>query len=331
MDNSGGKTGVKQKLKSVKAIYFAYKITLRPVRIIFNRIKFYRSVLKARNYLEKICKKYPDYCVVHSWCSGIGDDVLTMAYLKAFREKIGKKILLVSPENTKELIERYSGYDDVIFLEKNFCNGLNQAFQGIRIGRKWYENLRKENRLVCTCVWFLVNDEILRYLNGLYWLNVLRDVIYKIPEDSPVQFPAQKKTDVPLNQKRILVNPFSNSSRIPVESMTEIIDFFRAEGYAIFTNCVQADSFCFDGTERYCKSFMELYDEADSFEYIVSVRSGIVDLLASRNLRKIVLRSKSPLLKNIYSMKMWKCDALEMDFDAPDRMERIKKFVEEKS
>ena len=293
----------------------------------FFKIMFYGRYYRA--YLKHLCKKNKDYCNIVIFGGAIGDCCIAMAYLLEFRKKLERKINIIVSESLKELVQCYDGYDKVTYVSKQAI--VHMEFVTTRkFPWTWYFKQIDTPQLIITNPWIYLDRELLK-LRDLNCLNIMRDIIYHLNENVRCQTPQIKyNQNIHIRgKKNILFNPFSNSMQCDPNIFNEIIDYFKLRGYNLYTNCINNDAFCFPGTERLVSSIFDLYNLIDQFECIVSIRSGILDLLASKNIKQIVLYDPNAGYKNLYSLKMWGINALELYYDDNKIIEKINTFLEQ--
>ena len=250
-----------------------------------------------------------------------------MAYLNQLKKTAqGKNMLLVS-DNLQNIVGFFSGHDKIAYISKkkmiNMCYLLTK-----KIKWGWFEKKFEKKQILYTNPWF--------YRSGIASqetvLEIMRKTIFRLGENVPCQFPhieTDRKTPRIRRGDSVLVNGDSNSTTINSSMFAAIIRFFSVQGFTVYTNCINEEAVCFQGTQRFVADLEELYKYANNFKYIVSVRSGIVDFLASKKVKFILLYAHNGYLP-LYSIKQWPgVNALEMYYDDPNLMDKIKAYVEE--
>ncbi len=281
-------------------------------------------------YFKRQMKKYPDSCLAFIPETGIGDFIVSMAYLKSFREQINKKIILyIGDSNSlRYLINFYQSYDEVKYLKIKKMKIISKASICMK-NWPWYEKYHNQRKMVIISPWTYMNEGLL-YFKKLNCLNLFADTVFRFEDNYEIDYPKLSfKTFT--DNKRVLFNISSYSSKISNDLFFPIVEYFQSLGYEIYTNCINENSFCLPNTKPYIASINDLIENIKQFEYIISVRSGILDLLASSKVKQIVIYENHRFI-NLYSLKMWKCmDVLEMLSTEPKMMEKIKFFVDKNS
>ena len=107
-----------------------------------------------------------------------------------------------------------------------------------------------------------------------------------------------------------------------------ILEFFQNKKYIVYTNCFKDNDVCLPQTNRLKLDIFQLYTISNQFDYVVSVRSGILDFIASKARKQIVLYEHNNFM-TLYTMKQWPdVEALEMYYDDSNLMKKIKEYVE---
>ncbi len=301
------------------------------LKIIYLCKIYYRRIV-YKLYFKRQMKKHRDACLVYFPEEGIGDLCIAMANLNAFKEEVNKKtILFLCDLNIiKSIAPLYDYVDEIDFIKVKKMNAIARTLAHGKYWR-WYEKYHGANKLIIVSPWAYVSAGML-YYRKLDCLSLLADTAYRLEGKTTISFPHLKANEIPVdNNKKILFNLFSNSMVVPIEGFLPIAEYFKSLGYEIYTNCKDEKSYCLSGTKPYICTIIELYQNAKQFEYIVSIRSGILDLLASTGVKQIVFYNGINFF-NLYSMKMWGgVDALELMCDDEQAMQKIKAFVEDRS
>ena len=281
-------------------------------------------------YFKRQMKKYPDACLAFIPETGIGDFIVSMAYLKSFKEQVNKKIILYigNSNSLKYLINFYQSYDEVKYLKIKKMKNISKA--GICMKKwSWYEKYHTRRKMIIISPWPYMNEGLL-YFKKLNCIDLFADTVFRFEDKYEIDYPKLNfKTFA--NNKKVLFNVSSYSSKISNDLFFPIVQYFQSLGYEIYTNCINENSYCLPNTKPYIASISELIENVKQFEYIVSVRSGILDLLASSKVKQIVIYENHRFF-NLYSLKMWRClDVLEMLPTEQNMMKKIVSFVNKDS
>lgn len=291
-----------------------------------NKLRRIFIILQNRIFIKRIYRKYSEYRLIICYGVGIGDFCFSIAYLNHFKNQSPKKNMLLVSENLKNVIEFFSGYDKVVYVNKKKMMDMQYLLtKKIRWG--WFEKKFRKKQILYTNPWV--------YRCGIdsqeTVLEIMRKTIFQLEEDSVCQYPyiESESTNLRLEPgNNVLVNVDSNSTTIHSSALEIVVEFFISRGFTVYTNCINEEAACFHGTQKFVADLEELYKCANNFKYIVSVRSGIVDFLASKKVKFILLYAHNGYLP-LYTMKQWPgVDALEMYYDDPDLMEKIEEYVE---
>lgn len=294
---------------------------------IINRYRKLNRCLRSRNLVKRIAKKNSDYTIAIMYGTGIGDLCLSIAYLQEFKAHYQRKICLVASSTLKELVFCYGGYDKLVFISKQQTNDM--IFMLLKHFRwRWFERKFNNYEIIYTNPWYY---QEMSSSQNCFVLDILKKNVYRIDSDicQIPRIPLSEGDCKTENYKKILINGFSNSTVIDIQIFDKLILYFKKLGYVVYSNCINESSFCFNNTERLVSDIFNLYSIANKFDYILSVRSGIIDFLASAKTKFILLYEHNNYLP-LYSIKQWpNVDAIELYYDDENLMRKISEYVEE--
>lgn len=237
----------------------------------------------------------------------IGDTVYGMSSLDAFREKHpDKRIIVIGDEKNAELIKSYAHIDEIklfpsdseIYKKMLILSGFPKL---CAIGAKHgvYMTLPMPKRIGNT-------DAIRRQRLTVFHLN----------ENAPITYHGFTKGKVfainnfySIKDKIVIINPYSTT--MPYVTMPlykKLCDILISRGYIVYTNVV-GDQMPVDGSEPLRCSIEELYSIACDISLIVSVRSGILDLIVKSNINMFVLYENVTKSRcyDFYRLNAWRC------------------------
>ena len=270
--------------------------------------------------LRSLTKKYnhKNYLILISTFS-LGDCLYALSCLDAYKQKNpSKKIAVIGKERNRQILELYSQIDELVLVSEEKDIDTYRKFMETK---KLFRISKKNNvfqtdpycwgREVCQ-----EYDAI--YLLQTYLFNLSQNDIITYP-DVPL-VPVNSIKDFQCNKDRIVVlNPYSYSMYIMNEDLfSRICTVLNQSGYIVYTNVV-GDQDVVEGSFELRCSIIELYSIAMEIPYVISIRSGILDLLVNTNTKIIALYGEcEDLIKTLYTLKGWKKGHVLEIFDTTD-------------
>lgn len=153
------------------------------------------------------------------------------------------------------------------------------------------------------------------------WLSNRTDYVtafrraFGLNDDAPVQYHALKRAPVrsipdfeTICARTVVLNPYSNSAVMDTAGeafFEEACRLLKSRGYTVYTNTIR-DQRPVSGSLTLRCSLEEMLSIADRIPLVVSLRSGLLDLLAPTGVNMFVTYNK--LWFSIwYNMKGWNC------------------------
>ena len=312
-----------------------WKRVQRKVRFIVRRPGDY---FKAKEILKNTILRKGEDRIVIFLTDLIGDTVYGLAYLKALQDKNpNKRICVVGSRKQKELLESYGEIDELILLE----DGSSYDKVGAYMRNNKYSEEGLKNDIFSTVVLYYKNCSCAPNPDGLYQL---RTHIFGVGEEAEITYHGFKQlekisviTDFEMLFHRIVVlNPYSISAFEANIYVYELIcRQLNDKGYIVYTNVV-GEQEPIRGSKRLCCSIRELYGISCFIPLVVSIRSGILDLLAPSDVNMFVIyENSSKLIKEMYHLSSWKCRGKIKEIypkdsfrEAEDILSELNKFLE---
>lgn len=168
--------------------------------------------------------------------------------------------------------------------------------------------------------------------------------LFGLNEDAPLQYHGLKPTpvrsipDFESTYPRIVVlNPYSSSIVLGAageEFFEQACDFLNSRGYVVYTNVIN-DQKPVKGSLALRCPLEEMLGIAEKIPLVVSLRSGILDLLVPAGTNMFVIQNKLELFI-WWNMKNWDCSGSIKQIyyeaqpgDAEMLMERFTEFLDE--
>lgn len=253
-------------------------------------------------------EKSPDTLVFVSFFS-IGDLLYCLSFLKAIKQiDPSKKIVVIALKKYESIVETFDSYDQVVFIPNS--------------GRLWF----RVKSLVANLGYAdqLFQDGIIIEPYGIMALTkdfgkkridyiTAKRQIFGLRKDTPIDFhrllPAEVSCipDFDKIHKRVVVlNPYSVSAQLGTRGVAffeQVCALLKEKGYFVYTNVTQ-DQKPIKGSRALKCSLEEMLGIANQIPLIVSLRSGILDLLVPTHINMFVIYNR--LLNYIwYKMENW--------------------------
>lgn len=277
------------------------KKLVEKVRRVGNSVVGYRSLVLGKRKSETI----------FLLSASLGDVVFGMSYISAYKHMHPEKnVKLIADKNTQFIVEAYSGYDKVLYFDKNdkfwkiYLKDLNAsryyAIKGQRMG------------IINTIPW------VKHGFRQGYCLDLLRKD-YSVGEDCPIQIPCPKWEKKILSienfeekkGKVIVINPYAHNNEDCdwEETLVEITKWLNGKGYVVYCNVIGKQKLI-NGTIPLRCGIDEFYKISDSIPLVISVRTGLMDWVNSTASSKVIIYTDEfdQYFRRFYSMKQWKRD-----------------------
>lgn len=241
----------------------------------------------------------------------MGDSVYGLAYAEQYKKETGKKICVLCVENLVSFINEYKFVDRVItYKKRSLTNAYVQMFSLVRMHNK--KRIKRDG--------LIANVPPMLFYKGLTCLEVYRDYIYQVKEDIYNLYPRiiEPITCIPDFEKNkdkiVIINPYSFSQKINYGLYENIAKTLKKKGYIVYTNVIKslgqkviAGTLAFDSNNMF-----EVYSIMEKIPLVVSVRTGMLDMIASGN-SNIFAVYYNKQIANRFSIKelRQKCENLE--------------------
>lgn len=238
---------------------------------------------------------------------GIGDSVYGLAYIESLVESTGPvNVTVIGNSKLKDFILSYPCVSR--FVPYDVSKGEYEKYKAFmdceRIRKiKGFDTIYNTDP-------FHVYKRGKENNTALY---LLREKVYKLSNQSKVTFPPLGNmqvtaiSDFDRDANRIvIINPYSNSiTNISLETYKKMADVLKSAGFYVYTNLIMGQK-PIDGTkELYC-SVEELAEIVKKAAGIISIRSGILDLVINSGTPIFAIYSNcSEKYRTIYDLRAW--------------------------
>ena len=294
--------------------------------------------LPTKMYLLRLIKANPNKTILVIPQSSMGDASIAMAY--SYKSK--KPLLVLAHQKNSFFLSNYQIQSTFIWLSDkamkkfDYFSGVIRHFTSGKI-----IECMKDGDLVFghQSAYILTRKHCLS--SELSALGIIRDFgFFAHPNDMPIyaSIPKIENTKITKwfdnnrNIKKVFINNCSDSSEgIDEISMNRLIDGFVKLNYKVFINEIPKDNMngevCFDNSiVKLPCTMSELFYISSTFDFIVSLRSGVLDILAGQNKNIIAIHTKKEWF-NLYKMEHWKNGAKDYLFKGKETVDDIINYV----
>lgn len=241
---------------------------------------------------------------------GIGDYCEALGYLQVYKSYHEiSHVTIVTTKNRLELLDFYTGYDDVLLLSMHAFTGL-VYLASLPIGRLIHLRCRQIENVSYT----LHMNKSLLLSNPALHVSECTKIILKIPGASEFVLPSVPKVDVtPLiekyhlpKEKTILLNPYTSGVAVrELESdlYPALAKTLTQCGYRVVTILGNAQQKPVLGTDGVTTSLTEAWHLAKWCGWVIGTRSGFFDLIQYSGCNVVALYSKDYLQKDFFALR----------------------------
>ena len=254
---------------------------------------------------------------------GIGDTVYGLCWVDAYKKKYPeKKITVIGNKHYEKIINAYHVDRCFFYYSDEEYSMYKSLLNSRRLSKR-----AMLNDIYNTDPYFLCTVQ--KSLHGKSVPQLLKEIIYKVDSEEmslPLDLNCEIKSIDGFYDKAkkiIIVNPYSNSIVSSHSEYEEIIYIINNAGYTAYVNLRPGQDKIKGGIDLYC-TLEELYTIAKYAAGIISVRSGILDLLAGTRIPMLVLyQNCTGKFRNLYSMEYWnrKVSTREINIDSMTQQE----------
>lgn len=285
---------------------------VRYIKVRLKKIKSFYPCLRGYRVLEKLQSDGKTAVFITSYA--VGDLVYGMSIISSWKvAHPDYKVIIITDPKKKEIIESFTGYDEVIYWGQDTRNGYDTLVM-LNGSRYFSEKGRKD---------FIFNTipiQIYGYKTGKGCLALLKEYL-GLPKTVIPQFPKPTEycdvksiSDFENNKEKIIViNPYSNYRTFSDtgKQLQSIAIKLKERGYLVYSNVV-GNQKPLPGTEALYCSLMEFFYIANNIPMVVAERSGIVDWIISTKSKKVVLYPirgdqglNDEFIKEMFSLYEW--------------------------
>jgi len=287
------------------------RLFLASLKVIFRNVKqsFVEVPAAALACILFFRKKDTHYIII---CDHIGDFILTMGYLKAFREqKCVQHLTVCVADKFEPLLRAYDGthsFDSAMVFRPHKIQlilRLGSTNFGTHILHKLPHITMVNPADAFTADGF---EAILQY-PGITLKECILYGCLKLPSDAAFFPPDIKRENARFLiegycKNKVLLCPFSRATRkIPWQLFTDLAEKLQEKGYIVYTNLSDSKHRPIEGTKGIRCSLTEALHMVDSSWYVIGARSGLMDLLAYTSCKIIALYSHDEPCFDFFQLK----------------------------
>lgn len=258
-----------------------------------------KDTFEAIHRLKKICANPKTHYVFIN--DHIGDIVISLGYLRAFRERIcANSITLVTTKKYKKIVEDYiSDYEDIIFLPQYELYRvflINATVFGEKFLLKEYPNVTIINPADSAKLGF----DYLRLFPEMNLAKMIRYGCYAL-SDTAIFKPLPKLHSSNKDNIALLTIEARTVETEEVSLYEAIVPQLRNLGYEVYTNT--EDNICLQGTLPIYKTIHEIRDFVGN-GVLIGTRNGLHDLLLYQECKVVAIYPENYEYGNLFSLDM---------------------------
>ncbi len=290
-------------------LYRCYWATLRPIK----------HTILGNYQIWKISKSLAEDEVAVTMTNAIGDDIYGLAYLRAFKNIYGVKIVLYGLKSKAKLYDNYGDtIDRKVYFNKTEAEW--KRIQSISMLRKL---IRKSIRHKIYPILMHQYYHQPEHDDGRNFLDVLGKDFFNLPisQKGIIQYPDFSKAPITTiidfdskKDKIVVINPYSSSmDNSMMELYERIAVYLQKLGYILYTNVIRDQEPVANTMSLDCSIF-EFYAICNQIPMVISTRSGILDLVISSKTNFLVYylpfvhngwRFNNDVFYHRYTLKAW--------------------------
>lgn len=297
------------------------------------------------NYYKYLCGKYAlkriiqdkkDNDIYLAAYHSLGDTLYALSVIKAIHEKYpDKKIVVAGNGRFEEIFSSINNIDKLILFKGKKLRQLHSILS--------FPSLVEESSKhgIINMHVSKYYEQYRRILNDRRAMNIYRK-IFDLPENAPITYHLMKTIPVSsienfdaIKSRTVIINPYSISMPCTMTIYESMCDELVRRGFKVFTNVVGSQQ-ALKGSEPLRCSIQELYSIACNIPLVVSIRSGILDLMIPSGISMFVVYDHtSDFMKETYRLDGWesKCRIHEVIVDTDEDLtalpEKFSVFLDE--
>ncbi|MBR3516855.1 MAG: hypothetical protein IKO10_11125 [Lachnospiraceae bacterium] len=236
---------------------------------------------------------------------GLGDTLYVSAFVKELKKQHGiKNVSLIVKEAHAPIAEMFDAVDEIIRSDKlvEKLNVFSIATETWRLKNYLYGHFKKNIQQISHDEY----DEKKYSMLGLY-----RKFVMNISEDSPLDLITYKNKNgdhsIPMSDASVIIAPYAHTAKLlPVTFWEKLVDVLSDKGYEVYTNIAKNEK-AIKGTRELYVTLADIAKCAEIAKCVVSIRSGLCDMLAFTKAKMIVIDTDSGLSDG------WRLDVIRND------------------
>jgi hypothetical protein len=212
--------------------------------------------------------------------ASIGDTLFILGYLREWKKENSIPFIsLIAKSNHESLVDKYVGIDCIneIIISNDIVNVL-ECYSIIHDTWKlknYFYAYNKKN------VFNETKRSFAKRAVGMTMRETYRNLVLRLSEDKFDIIPFSVCSEP---QKRIILSPYAQSESMPAMNFWEALaEYFTAKGYKLYTNVKDDTEKAIAGTAPISLPLMDMADFCNESTAVITLRSGLSDLLAMTN------------------------------------------------
>lgn len=267
------------------------------------------KVMTQDKYLFRISDVVFDRNKMYICCpASIGDTLYTAAFVKAYKEENSSvnKVCLVLKKGHRDLGGLFSSVDEVLVSDEivDILDSYSLYTQTWRMNNYIYGHFKKS-------IHFEYDKEYDQPACRTI-LSRYRRLILCLSEKAELEEAAWNQQDCQTKKHKydVVIMPYAKTARmLPMPFWERLVERLKQEGYSVFTNIGGEKEKPVNGTEPVQESLLDTALLCGSCKAVISLRSGLCDLLGFASAKLIVINTSEELynewnLQDVFSNKI---------------------------
>lgn len=279
---------MKKKLMQFKIVRVITQIYSIFTCIIY-KIKFRKTIAHGAQLIDGLSKQTLKDRVYIVCTAALGDTAIVASYVKAFKNLINNPVVLVIRKSHESLVELYKKkgvVENIILVTKSEMEDLRLYLRFV--SKDKYPNIL-HGHFKHEYFTPFKNDGNSLYMDFRTIVLGINDA--SIPE-GVYDIACEEEAIINVEENSILIIPYANTVKLRSRTFFErLARSLILEGYNVYTNLGGDFEQALPGTTPYNVPVSELIRNCTKFKHIISLRSGMCDILALTECKLIVVNS----------------------------------------
>lgn len=288
------------------------------------------KVMTENGYITGVLEAVFDRNTMYICCpASIGDTLYVAAFARAYKKEnlSVQRVCLILKKGHEELGTLFSSVDQVLVSDEivEILDYYSLYTQTWRLKNYIYGHFKKNLHFEYDKEYFLENSILSRY----------RRLILNLPEAAELeQAVLNRESSKPKDRKQdVVIMPYARTAKLlPLSFWEELVRRLKQKGYTVFTNVGGEKEKPVTGTKPLRESLLNTAALCGDFRAVISLRSGLSDLLGFTGVKLVVINTSEELyrewnLKDVFGREeIYNMNCFE-DRDQDEEIEEIMRII----